>query len=1169
MINKHLSTAPIDVVTSKLKVLLDSVNNLYNNNQMVVESELVNAYHTALNTFFDSLDNSIVNATVEFLPGQPANPLHYNLLTNAIGQDLEALFLEIGSLDRLVTSSFNSLIAAREQILEKSRITSNKINDYLLYVDPSLGAGFFFSDTFNNSEKLEIASSLVETDECFVDHDEGVILLPLEGSPDKPEVDTYIINKSSNGILGNNSELDVFGKDNLLAIGDSEPNTWVEYEKVVVNESSSPLILDLTISLKDLSIINHIHINPLNFGTATPILIKTLETSRDGVEYTSIKDEIPIKDFVPEDEENVFSLSPATSKYAGQGFYSFLPRRAQYIHIVLEQHTPYPIDTINGRRLRYAIGIRDIDILGRKFKTEGSLVSTPFTNEQEIRKVSLYASENPVETSVLSDINHFISEDDGATWRGIQPIRRDGFQIDEIVNYNNISENAISTISPVKELRHKIYMFRDTEAFNENITLLEDKLSKVDIVNMPSGGDNTILLTEEPIEDSIRAVVPFWGSYSCPREKTGDSVFGQSKMMDLDSVDFNVDVPPIDTLIYNLPYSNFVNLKEHIRVFVNNEQVQFAHKNEAYLDKSSDTTYLAIDENSKIYYLNKDGRELQFGYIDSSGNRRGFLPPSGAKISIVLDGDNPQLELTDEGYVLNLTATSDGFKENTSIVYFENTSKEEAYPFSVELPKGKSNINVPFSNNGINIGAKDQGYTSNNLLDVEKKSKAYGQRISKETKTNEIKRLQYKSDVTIGSEGANGIIPPIFLKPFSDDTNGDSISIKEYDASGVLLSTRNWTAKRFIDGDIELREEQVDGSWLLNPDFFSFDADTGILYLGGETTDNVKTIFTCKKINANVLPSDYWEYYKDSVSGRIDTGRISLNSNYVFAKDHNFVMEKDLRTLNLTPRNSKSHNWFNERVVKRTVKPSFSIFPKDTRAIEVPFVDGYTEFNSSTLVENEIIDFGTAVDNIYSFSLENINSENKLVGEPGFGAVKDSNTTNLPVNIFQNLTETLTTNGDWTYATSGNISVYWDSEPGRHLATYTYEELNPGVDIDGLYSIDYQNGILHLGRPAENNGIVYFQTSVYNAFYNIARVVRPEEIEDVDAKNKTILFSSFFSIDTLKKDTVENNRPQFMKIQYEYYKKTTESIKDLEPYFSPICKDVNFRAITADILEEL
>ena len=95
MSNKHLSQAPSNLVKAKLKVLLESVNDMYRSRSMVTEADLSSAYHTALDTFFKSLDNSISNSTSPFKQGQPADPLQYNVFTNALGRDLDACLLRL------------------------------------------------------------------------------------------------------------------------------------------------------------------------------------------------------------------------------------------------------------------------------------------------------------------------------------------------------------------------------------------------------------------------------------------------------------------------------------------------------------------------------------------------------------------------------------------------------------------------------------------------------------------------------------------------------------------------------------------------------------------------------------------------------------------------------------------------------------------------------------------------------------------------------------------------------------------------------------------------------------------------------------------------------------------------------------------------------------------
>lgn len=1202
MSNKHLSQAPSNLVKAKLKVLLESVNDMYASGLMVTESDITSAYHSALDVFFESLDNSISNSTSAFMPGLPADPLQYNILTNSLGRDLDAMFSEIGALDNIITSSFNSITATRQQILQKSRRISNKLGDYLLYADPSLGAGYFFGDSFNSAERIETGSSLIETEECFLGQDEGIVLLPLNGSPETPEIDSYTINELSNGALGNNADPDVVGKDDLAALSDNEPNTWAEYDRVTAYVSDTPLLLDITISLKSISIINHIHINPINFGTPTPIKIMSLETSKDGVEYVSVKDEVPVKDFVAEEEDNDFELSSATSKYAGQGFYSFLPRKAQFIHVVFEQHTPYSIQTVNGQRLRYAIGLRDINILGRKFKPEGSLISTPFSTEQEIRKVSLWASENPIEKSLLADVSHSITNNDGATWYGIQPTSRDAFGIQEVINFNNISSNSITTLSPVNTLRHKIYMKRDTEAFESNVTVSEERTSKIDIVSIPVGGDLEADLSEKPISSTIKVLLPFWGSYSCPRTRAGDSVAGQSYPMELDHVDFTVDVPPAGTLRYSLPYKGFSNLREHLRVFINGEQWEYAHKDKAFLDDPTSTSYsTAIDSESKVYFLNKGGSELQFGFTDSDNAQRGKLPPTAAKIGIVLDGDNPQLELTSQGYVLSLSASSDSFKENTSIVYFENTSLAEAIPTQIDLPRGKRAAKVPsvlsigtYHSAGVlaasealsatditsNLVAKakyNASITDKSLYRKPASFAATVAQISEPTKSIGIvqsigdalaaglahaESLRYDHDILIAGEGDSGLLPPVF------DSSIATIFIREYDSNGDLDESKTWTAVEFIDGEQELKY-QSGGLWIYDPDRFSFDSYTGTVYIGSDTSSTNRTVFTCSKLKATVLSKDNWEFYKDPYTGGTDPRRILLSPEAVVTLPQSLSVSAGEKSIDLTPDNIKAHDWFNQRVLKGTVKPDAALFTEEALPVEVPFIDGTTELTSLVEVVSEVIDFGTAVDDKYSFTLKNISADHTLIGPLGFGALRNPASTTAPENIFQTeVTGTPVANGEWSYV-SGTVTVYWDSTPDSHTVTYKYNENDSGVDVAGLYSIDYLNGVLHLSAAAVNDGNIIYQVSIYSAFYNIAEIISDTEINEINEEAKKVIFSDALGMRFLKLDTAAAARPPFMKIVYDYYKTSTESIKDLEPYFSPICKDIAFRAVTADILEEL
>lgn len=1193
MPNRHLSQPPTELLRERLQVLLENVDSMYRSKTSVSEEDLVSSYSYAMRVFLKSLDGSIIGAVSKILKGSPANPLRYNIFTDSILRDMEAIYAEMGALDKMVVGSFNSIIAEREQALQISKRVSDKLGTYLLYADPSLGAGYFFGDSFNGAENIEVGSTLLDTSECFLGQDEGVVLLPLDGDPVRPKIKSYVINKPSNGNAGNNYEIGVVGHDAIEAVGDGEPNTWFEYEKVSAYESNIPLVLDITIVFDQLAVINHININPINFGTPSPVYITTLETSKDGLEYMSVKDEVPISDFISEDEENTFSLSPATAKFSGQGFYSFLPRKAQFVHIVLEQYTPYAINTDNGMRLRYAIGLRDINVFGRKFKPEGSLISRPFNIDGDARKVALFASENPVDKSVLADVLHFISENDGATWRPIQPQDRAGFDIPEVIDYNTIAGSSIITTIPVTTLRHKIHMKRDTKAFDGNVTLKEEKLPQVDIVNIPIGGDFSISTSQKPIKETVRVLLPFYGSYSCPRARYGAVVQGQPMPMDMDMLEFNVDVPAstsdgaTDVLRFDLPYSTFENLPEHMRVFYNGSQIEYCAKDADALGQTpgitSYTSYAEVDANSKVYFLDKGGKQLQFGYIDTNGIRCGFLPAGGSKIQVCLDGDNPRMELTDQGYVLVLSSSSDGFKEHASIVSMDKLSIDEASDYMIELPAGKDKAKViPGAKPGI-YKIAGQG-----LYKVGSASPSYSNSAHVMVGPKLIDNLEKTIDVTEQSivlEAEDGAMPPVFVEDLS------SWEIIEYTTGGTIIDIGSMyftDKKTFIDGRQEL--ETWNGSaWVDNPNAYSFDPYSGNVYLGSPPKSDRKTMFKCKTLTATVVPVDNWEYYRHAITGKMNSQKIVLDPKYVVTHKNTRTVQdyrdeislpagSPMKSIQLLGAQPKGHDWFKQRLVKGTLKMDSAIFAAGSKPTEVPFIDGDSELYSVVLVQDELMTLTNTSGYLYTYQLQQINSSQVLCGAPGFGGVRSVSSPDAPPNYFEVYDSgTPTEHGHWTYsvdATTGvcTVTVYIGPDgdaTAQHATTYKYTLEDSGVDISGLYSVDYATATVHFATPVTNDGNIEFEVSVYSAFYNIAEVVADGDIKEINEEDKKITLSTAFGMRFLKLSTALKARPSFAKIAYEYYKQSTESLKDLEPYFSPICKDIALRAVTSSTLEEL
>jgi len=390
----------------------------------------------------------------------------------------------------------------------------------------STGAGLLlYRDTFNNTDRIEVGSSLLNADECYVDTSGGIVTLPIDVAKEKTIIisETPVIRptpSASSTYVGNNFQSGAAWNGSIRTVIDGDEDTWFEYEKVIQNtdDDRSPLILDLLLNLGQPTIVNFIRINPNNFGTNTSVRINAIETSLDGVTFQSIKDDLPITGYLSESEEDIFQLSASTSKYAGQGLFSFTPRRAKYVRCSFSQSEPYVIETSSGEKLRYAIGLRTIELKAITYKNKGELISTPVYLDGDIVKVSLRTTQSPVETSPLAGIKHFLSVDDGSSWHEIRPQQDSGVaaevnEIPEILNFNNDADSAIITPTPPVSIRYKAQLFRDDSAFASGAaSLLKSKASISELYDAPKSAPHSIDLKQSPIEGTVSVVDPQFGS---------------------------------------------------------------------------------------------------------------------------------------------------------------------------------------------------------------------------------------------------------------------------------------------------------------------------------------------------------------------------------------------------------------------------------------------------------------------------------------------------------------------------------------------------------------------------------------------------------------------------------------------------------------------------------
>jgi hypothetical protein len=323
------------------------------------------------------------------------------------------------------------------------------------------------------------------------------------------------------------------------------------------------LRLKLVIELEEAQNINWININPYHAALSKgKVTVYSIRTSEDGFEYLPlyeggsyiINSEI---NTTPQtyradaifDGGNDFTAS----KFAGQGVWAFPTRKARYVEVVLDQNESYEekighvyyqkvkkatdgtdvgkpfrvresempdnireaepgrynfdqqTDVIKGIEgfvgWRYAIGLRDINIMSYQFEEKSEFVSKKYETQESIQKIMLYANEKIPQSylekiSTANDwIQYYISIDD-VNWHRIslmhhQPVSDDFppkiFEINgnkaDLESAFQLHKAYLDSETPVKGVRLKVVMQRpvgkDYEGSEFTTPILEDYALRV------------------------------------------------------------------------------------------------------------------------------------------------------------------------------------------------------------------------------------------------------------------------------------------------------------------------------------------------------------------------------------------------------------------------------------------------------------------------------------------------------------------------------------------------------------------------------------------------------------------------------------------------------------------------------------------------------------------
>jgi len=635
--------------------------------------------------------------------------------------------------------------------------------------------------------------------------------------------------------------------------------------------------------------------------------------------------------------------------------------------------------------------------------------------------------------------------------------------------------------------------------------------------------------------------------------------------MSLDYIEFSIDNASTETVRFRLPYENISNLDYKIRVFVNGEQWGYSSK--------SDLDLSMYDSTSRIYFLNDNGRELQFVHL-VGGTAHGKLPGAGARIQVCLDGDNPILEASDEGWVLSLTGSTDGFVDNVYIV-----TPTDLLPITddtgelVEPDASFEKVILPAGNNYINL---------TELMAIQNTPSPVGHSsvFGAETLSASSSLSLAKPGLSRVKKSAANWLPPLY----DPSTSPPSFMLVELDIEYGLPLAETSASRQFHNyGDPAAREDGyvafIDGQSeffngsLYMPNRYTFNSSSGILYFGRGIRGWSRLEFHFKYRDFKILASDEWTFYREPILGKIDTSKLLLKPSAVKQFNVTRTAIAGTRSVQLADDNTNGHSWWNQKVVPGSIVFSPGLVAAEVKLIEVPYIDGYTELKNTKASEAFVA--AQSGNGLKTFTLPNLSLDKKIIGGIAFSRSVPYPGTIKPSQFLSQKTELVSVliHGDWYInPDTGVVSVMCadgtDIGLGDHIAKYEYIDTTAGVDRRGLYSIDYDSGEIYFATSIAG-GTITCRVSQYTAFYNFSEVVSEGNISKIDETAKTIELRPELCSRFMGNVGVASPRPKFVRVGYEYYDSKEESLKDLEPYFSPICKDFALRAITKDMIGEI
>lgn len=460
-----------------------------------LESDLIGAEDNALRRAARVLDLDYLNPLVKptkIQPGDIADPGPLMTFLETTEQDLKTIEKTGKAVSELLRQGHNIISTKENQVVSQLKILRERLSALKLYSLDKSGSNEVVRYSFGEGERL-----IPTEKECSLNPAEGSLTLPIKAI-NKATIKKISIEESSIGSLGNSRDRSRDLHNNLLLALDGNDNTWFEFESFGNNSTGGLAKLILKLELAEPQVLNKIVINPAIIGSSTWLEIEDIQVNFQQ-RSQSLKDELSNASWVNEGSQ--FTLAPANTSFSGQGIYSFPPRMVDAVYLTLKQSTGFPIE--NGRKFRYCIALREVELFRVEFQEEGNFYFEPAILNKPA--VAAGVLENIIGRTGDYIITYSLSYDGGSTWNDIVSLD----------NFDASLREALFFPGPAPSIVIKGNIKRNPEAFRQDRN--QDPVGLIveeQLVSIGSSVSTGISLTTKPVSfiEVIRAGIGHRGS---------------------------------------------------------------------------------------------------------------------------------------------------------------------------------------------------------------------------------------------------------------------------------------------------------------------------------------------------------------------------------------------------------------------------------------------------------------------------------------------------------------------------------------------------------------------------------------------------------------------------------------------------------------------------------